>query len=388
MLVEVRFINCQSMSDVTMHFADDKLNVIVADNSVGKSVLFKMLKVTANPKVLPTREERMQVIRYGTTHAAFICAFDDGDVGATIVYPNKVIYKYRSNKSENFISYEQPPEIFIKHLGLLVDDKINYIANLIDTDQDLLFVNNNLGSNHSLIKLIAENPTLTEVQDKLTNLDNQFNQYAVYVNQKAIDLRMQLEQFSYSDVNRLEADLDCVEIMLDVLPKLDKCNQSLECMSIAKDVKSVDVLIEACSLLLKLDNGLNCIDYNYTEKDKVICDVAPVVMNAVEQIRLVNIDTTDYESLDSAMRLLCQIKTSMDSIECVDVFSDDLITLSENLNVILNSINRIISSVSLIENSKVDIVELERHLLESGESVECPIYGKVVYNGQECIPYS
>ena len=72
MLLEARFINCQSMRDLTMHFATDKLNVIAADNSVGKSVLFKMLKVTANPKTLATIEERRQLIRYGEQYAGFI----------------------------------------------------------------------------------------------------------------------------------------------------------------------------------------------------------------------------------------------------------------------------------------------------------------------------
>lgn len=102
MLLEARFINCQSMRDLTMHFATDKLNVIAADNSVGKSVLFKMLKVTANPKTLATIEERRQLIRYGEQYAGFICAFDDGSIGATLVYPNKVIYKYRGNVKNTF----------------------------------------------------------------------------------------------------------------------------------------------------------------------------------------------------------------------------------------------------------------------------------------------
>ena len=48
-LVGVRMINCQTHSDTVYEFSPDKLNVIVAPNATGKSVLIKMLKATVTP---------------------------------------------------------------------------------------------------------------------------------------------------------------------------------------------------------------------------------------------------------------------------------------------------------------------------------------------------
>ena len=78
MIKQIRLVNCQSLEDITFNFATDKLNVLVADNSTGKSVLFKMLKVTANPDVFPAKK-RSQLIRRGAESAIMACLFDTGD---------------------------------------------------------------------------------------------------------------------------------------------------------------------------------------------------------------------------------------------------------------------------------------------------------------------
>ena len=382
MLLEARFINCQSMRDLTMHFATDKLNVIAADNSVGKSVLFKMLKVTANPKTLATIEERRQLIRYGEQYAGFICAFDDGSIGATLVYPNKVIYKYRGSSAAGFTSYAEPPSEFIRQLGLLVDEKTGYIANLIDTDQDLLFVNNNLGSNHSLIKMIAESPTLTEVQDKLMNLDSQFSQMMVTVNQRVIDLQIQLDQYSYSDVDRLEDDLNGAEIMLDVLPGMDKCCKCIETIERAEDVKDLDSLIEACSVLGKVTVALDQIDYNYSEESQVICNFAPGVIQALSVLQDVYVDSNDYEVLiEIIMQLLGKVK----HVKTIPSELINFVTIADQVKEVFDVLSR---TTEVVYETNLQICSLEEQIQSLGDVLECPVHGKVVYDGKKCVPYS
>ena len=388
MLLEARFINCQSMRDLTMHFATDKLNVIVADNSVGKSVLFKMLKVTANPKTLATIEERKQLIRYGEQCACFICAFDDGSLGATLVYPNKVIYKYKSDGATEFISYENPPAEFIRQLGLLVDEKTGYIANLIDTDQDLLFVNNNLGSNHSLIKMIAESSTLTEVQDKLSNLDSQFGQMMITVNQKVIDLQIQLGQYNYSDVNRLESDLNYAEIMLEVLPEIDRCYKSIEIIEKAKDVKDLDSLIEACSILGKITTALNQIDYGYSEESQVVCKYAPNILQALSVLQSINIDSNEYEILSKAVGAVDDIAQLLRKIKLVECIPSELIDFVGTVDHIKGCLEVLTKSANIVRESDIQIRSLEEQMQSLGDVLECPVHGKVVYDGKKCVPYS
>ena len=50
MLVKAQLINCQNIKNATFTFATDKINIIAADNGTGKSILFKMLKITDCPK--------------------------------------------------------------------------------------------------------------------------------------------------------------------------------------------------------------------------------------------------------------------------------------------------------------------------------------------------
>ena len=388
MLLEARFINCQSMRDLTMHFATDKLNVIAADNSVGKSVLFKMLKVTANPRTLSTIEERKQLIRYGEQYAGFICAFDNGSIGATLVYPNKVIYKYRDSSAAGFTSYAEPPSEFIRQLGLLVDEKTGYIANLIDTDQDLLFVNNNLGSNHSLIKMIAESPTLTEVQDKLMNLDSQFSQMMVTVNQRVIDLQIQLDQYSYSDVDRLEDDLNGAEIMLDVLPGMDKCCKCIETIEKAEDVKGLDSLIEACSVLGKVTVALDQIDYNYSEESQVICNFAPGVIQALSVLQGVYVDSNDYEVLSESVGVIESIMQLLGKVKHVKTIPSELINFVTMADQVKEVFDVLLRTTEVVHETDLQICSLEEQIQSLGDVLECPVHGKVVYDGKKCVPYS
>jgi len=129
------------------------------------------------------------------------------------------------------------------------------------------------------------------------NLDSQFSQMMVTVNQRVIDLQIQLDQYSYSDVDRLEDDLNGAEIMLDVLPGMDKCCKCIETIERAEDVKDLDSLIEACSVLGKVTVALDQIDYNYSEESQVICNFAPGVIQALSVLQDVYVDSNDYEVL-------------------------------------------------------------------------------------------
>ena len=48
MIVQVQMINFQRWKNSTFDLATDWLNLIIADNCTGKSVFFKLLKITTN----------------------------------------------------------------------------------------------------------------------------------------------------------------------------------------------------------------------------------------------------------------------------------------------------------------------------------------------------
>ena len=74
-LLQIRLVNCQSWKDGVIEFSKG-LNVIRANNNTGKSVIFKMLKVTCNPESLD-KADREDIIRRGSEYAEVTYLFDD-----------------------------------------------------------------------------------------------------------------------------------------------------------------------------------------------------------------------------------------------------------------------------------------------------------------------
>ena len=66
MIHSVRLINCQSWENGIIPLAQDRINVLRADNNSGKSVFFKMLKITACPGYFTPKEMGVTVPTYST----------------------------------------------------------------------------------------------------------------------------------------------------------------------------------------------------------------------------------------------------------------------------------------------------------------------------------
>ena len=236
--------------------------------------------------------------------------------------------------------------------------------------------------------MIAESPTLTEVQDKLMNLDSQFSQMMVTVNQRVIDLQIQLDQYSYSDVDRLEDDLNGAEIMLDVLPGMDKCCKCIETIERAEDVKDLDSLIEACSVLGKVTVALDQIDYNYSEESQVICNFAPGVIQALSVLQGVYVDSNDYEVLSESVGVIEIIMQLLGKVKHVKTIPSELInfvTIADQVKEVFDVLSR---TTEVVYETNLQICSLEEQIQSLGDVLECPVHGKVVYDGKKCVPYS
>lgn len=88
------------------------------------------------------------------------------------------------------------------------------------------------------------------------------------------------------------------------LPGMDKCCKCIETIERAEDVKDLDSLIEACSVLGKVTVALDQIDYNYSEESQVICNFAPGVIQALSVLQDVYVDSNDYEVLSESVGVI------------------------------------------------------------------------------------
>ena len=390
MLKAIRLINCQSLEDVNFELASDKLNVLVAENNTGKSVLFKMLKATASP-TYHTREELNNLIRTGADYAMAVFQFDDGCVGATIITPKQIMYKFKCPEDSDFSAYLTPPKEFLDHVGLVTNGD-DFVANIIDTDQDMLLINSNLKGNGELIRLIAENSTLNELGDKCTELTAEFRGYSSKISSYLSALNVQLNQLSYEDATSLEQSIDRETLYADTCEQLCSVFNYVTCIQASlKDRTDYDSMLVASNVAVKLGKVvdlLNKIQFVKMpdEKYEGIITKLSSLQSVCSRLNLA--PDRDYSLLEPLEKLkalqLSLTKLVIDSYDYEEVLQLVLAgikidSLVAQLSTIEESIN-----VGVALNSSIDLVRAS--MRECGEVVECPIHGEVVFNGEECVP--
>ena len=94
-------------------------------------------------------------------------SFSDGVIAAVRVLASRVIYFYKAAGESIFYAYESAPDSLLEHLGLLVDKREGFIANIMDSDHDLLLVDSKERSNHNALRMITENAQLSGLQELL-----------------------------------------------------------------------------------------------------------------------------------------------------------------------------------------------------------------------------
>lgn len=417
MIVQVQMINCQSWKNSTFDLATDRINVIIADNGTGKSVFFKMLKITTNPNYF-SRAERKDLIRRHEECATILFKFDDGSIAATKVFQTYVLYMYKASDQEELkTAYEQFPEVLEK-LGLIVDpDETSFVANIIDADQDLLLVNSKLKYNYNLVHLLVESPELELVNERAhTTLMKVLNPLSS-LSSRCETLERAIQDSTYYDVAERELELDRVEKMKDFLFDLIPVAESLHSIQEASrnyiDVDGIKKLLDLLDLLESIDLSQVVVTdkpADIAEHLKLLKSLSAINLNDLKTVDQ-PFDASNYFEL---IRLLSDLKlqelqTIEAPVNCNEIFS--LLSILTDLNLAslhlteqvpdltnhfklindifyLQQILALTDSLMLTVNSaKKEMQELEIEMQHSGKITECAIYGKVIYNGKKCIPY-
>lgn len=369
MLKAIRLKGCQSWDDVTIEFSCSKPNILVANNNAGKSVLFKMLKITANPKIYST-DERKYLIRYGSDSAIIIYLFDDGFIGMTIVYTNKVLYRIKECDTEDFVTYSEPPFALLEHLSLLVNSQTDFIANIIDTEQDLFLVNTKSSSNVEYLRLLAEEPTLREVLEKIDQETVVLKENNKVLSTLKTSLEISLDGYKYVDVDKLQEEINKSNVLLEVLMVLLKLYEQIEKMN-------------------------SCIG-DYTDYDELLCgmDIVTLLKDVQQLLPKLSYDRTDYSADLLIIDYIVQLqiinnlldKVYVDSVELSTYFTViDICTLLNSINYHLNIVKECTEKSEILFN---EIDKLHCEINNSGFVIQCPIKGEVLYIDEECLPYS
>ena len=418
MITKVQMINCQSIKNCMFDLATDKLNVIIADNGTGKSVLFKMLKIATNPNYY-SRAERKDLIRRHTECALLYLLMDDGSLSCTAVYPTYTLYSYqRAGETTVQQSYEPDPEMLQK-AGLLIDDSGEpFVANIVDSDQDLLLVNSKQKYNSNLIKMLVEHPVLEGMREKTHENIVRIGNPLSSLTTRCSALEKAINESSYFDVAMRELELQTVssgkELMYDAI-NIYEYLSSLE--NILIDTTDYEFIDKAITLIELMES----LDLNQLVPSKKPINIAKEIdlLETTESIDLQAL-SIDSEPIDVSkeLALLEQLETlklsplqvgkkpreldkALDLLEKIEKLDISKLYLEpeppdlEEAFMILKSAFEISNALTLcqsllltVQDIEKNLHEVEAELLRSGRMVECAIHGKVIYNGKECIPYS
>lgn len=370
MLKAIRLKDCQSWEDTTIDLSTEKPNILIADNNVGKSVVFKMLKITVFPKIY-TAEERRDLIRYDAECAILTCLFDDDAIGMTLVFRDRVLYRFKRVEDTGFVTYSEFPEIYREHLSIIKSDKSNnFIVNIIDTDQDINLVNTKSAGNVEILKLLAEEPTLSEVLIKINNATVPLKETEKQLRIQKINLEHSLEGYTYTDVDALEADiskgdqlLKILEILLKLYDLIDKISGYITDYC---DYGSLLQMIEIMQRLQLVYEKLPSCNFDDTDYKYIIATVETlsVLFNISEKLNKVEYESLDLDSIALVLETL--------QINC---------DLSQKLQTLTEVQQRLLTS-------SAEAQEIKKQIDNSGFVIQCPIKGEVLYLNDKCLPYS
>lgn len=388
-LVYNRLVNCQSHADTVYEFSSG-LNIFRADkNSAGKSVFFKMIKAVGCPSYYHTEEKRKQLIKHGAEYASSLYMFSDNSAGMVRVYPKQIIYYYTDNVTNGFTAYAEPPEEFVNALSLITNSMNNFIANMLDMDQDLLFVRSDSKTNNDLVELLTYNEQLDRMQNLTTEKIKQYREHSKYLEDTIDRLEAKLMRFKHVDTYDLKQRIKTVEAGIEVYENLIEVSRELENTSgMLVDSSSYDLQITACDLYQSAQMAVECLgkEERYDEVAEYALDIYEVVKEAktcAEGVRRsAGVEIFEmYEQFLDVLGLAHEIKhpNELDgALLALDVY--------EQVGQASFSAKMLYNSVQDLRKSEERLRKVQEEFNAMGRRVPCAIYGEVQHVEGECIP--
>lgn len=350
------------------------MNVLEADNNAGKSVLFKMLKITADPKYY-TAAERRELIRWGTNGAIILFTFTDGTQGYTQVLPNGTSYFYNGNM------HATPPKEYLEKIGLLTSNGM--VANLIDTRQDLLLVDPTLSANYDLMQLLIHNDALENIRE---NTESNLKTYNIKSDTLAMVYRVlenQLAQYKYTDIKKREQSYEigklCYDMVYDTIIPIWKL---VEDISSVAEYKDFDLYQDVLGVAETVDS-LQLKNLAVPDFDAGLLDLH-YVLDTVSGLRLRDLEVSQFDESNMALLDCLQKCADMDFTKIYVKEQPDLSNVYEALSA-LSKLRYF--DVSIDDSVHQSILELQKTLKDMNAVYECPVYGSIVYDGETCKPY-
>lgn len=347
-LKEALFKNCQSLKDVSYELIDG-VNVITAPNSTGKSVFYKALKVAVGATFFSNTELR-HLISYGEQSAVALFVFSDDSCGGfkAILDPDglrrvALQYIYQDCDESEFSIYNEPHPDVVRKLSIVLDDKTKFIMNVLDPDQELLFVNSHESTNSSIVKLVSDNPELEILEPKIES-NIEYTQQLVNKSKSVYEYtNTVLDTFDTENEATLQLMIDignyfirpCRELIymyndLDRLLAVDDTDAS-KIEELLYVFKMMEDTLDSLDRLLPVSK-INYNNYSNLSKNLDFLIDLHNSVDTLQAVSLVNYDT--YDKLATHLDMLCAMQSLLGDINDVEIISyDPLLKLNSILQI-------------------------------------------------------
>ena len=155
-----------------------------------------------------------------------------------------------------------------------------------------------------------------------------------------------------------------------------KLTQEIDCMKFLKDY----------STALKQLKVVDKTNLQMASKNYQTLKIVGELFDKIQKIITIEDDFSKVKFEVKALELLQQYLKDLDKLKIVnrlDKTESELDTL-ELLSTLAKKFNCIANGNETIRNLDKEIKELRNTITEQGTILECPRFGKVLYNGQEC----
>lgn len=394
MLYSVRMVNVQSVNDITFEFSNG-LNVLVAENNTGKSVLFKIMALL--PEIhKTTRDERRQYITFGRTKSDIYFYCSTGFYWLELTLDRVNFYGGDTPQSIEFLGNELPIGLR-QGLSLLVCEG-GLVANLITEDQSKFLVESDSRVNYSIFKLMttdenseklidgceekikvltrdiriaeATKEYVTKELGNKSKVDVAQQEYILNMTKPLIDLGESLIPIceSLSNVKEVTLPNEKLKDLIVIGECIDDLSKSL---STIKPVKVADIPKGLIAFALDLNDIQNKLQ---SVKHIPSLEVEPNVLN--DLLNMGNYINDISKRVSGLKSIKLPNKTSVESL-------GKILQIRDSVKEVISVMERMEEIEEQIDDLKYELDSLE------GEVYDCPVHGTIKFvNGKECVPYN
>lgn len=420
-LTSIHLQNLQSWGDLTIELSAG-LNVLIAENQTGKSVVFKVIRLCVAPDSLTPREKE-DIPRIGHPQGVAWFSFSDGvtyKVTITATLLQYFIINHNDGDDAVLVSQQHPTEDFLDRMGSTIRGSI--ISNLLEMSETQFLVNSKTSENANMLEILINHPDLIKIIEVLTN-DRipKTKEFLQIVRSTLKTYKSGVENMEFHPTTNLKTSIDYAEPIINSLRELSKSFEFFD--RVVTVTTPGENLSTSLNLLADLTNATNLldsvkftsvIDSRYLQIPAVLKELTVLAysldsvqeatgysrqvalyLNLLEKLTSLN---TVFDAVVPVPRIKESIPSRLTLLKELSEFSPQVSPVPsrfEQLREKIGLLNELSSVITRMDEilSFGDVTtkrqELYREILESGGELHagCPLHGEIIYTGKSCVPY-